>query len=412
MEQIQQAMLQQTQAFAQAMQQQQEATQRLFEQQSQAQAAQQAQVQSIVQAQQAQVAELQQQMQNMVLAQQAQSSEVQQGMVQVAQAMTSVMQTQRRPGMTGGDAPGAAPTLNSGDLEEVKSIIHPGLLERVEKHDGQEASFPSWRFQFESLAALIGLDRELDSALKESDAGLELAVIDPDAAVKAKALWYLLVRTQSARGTNVLQLTEKYNGFLGWKCLVREFQPVTGGRFNAMLTALLHPDWSKGDFDLNKAAWEKMIIQYETQSGERFTSSMRIATICKYAPSHLTEAVKIAAMTSLEDYPKFSVAMKSALQATKVYTFDGGGVAPMRVGGIDGKAAGKGLPCDICGKPGHRGKDCWYKKGAKGACDKTDIKNFAASAMSRRLCRSMDRWTCGKRSYTYLNCCFVLFWKM
>ena len=141
--------------------------------------------------------------------------------------------------MTGGEAQAAGTTLHSGDLEEVKSIIHPGLLERVEKHDGEEASFPAWRFQFEALAALIGIDKDLDLALQETDAELQLQTIDPDMAVKAKALWYLLVRTQSARGMNVLQLTEKHNGYLGWKCLVREFQPVTGGRFTAMLTAFV-----------------------------------------------------------------------------------------------------------------------------------------------------------------------------
>ena len=43
-------------------------------------------------------------------------------------------------------------------------------------------------FTLNLLRLLIGLDRESDSALKGSDADLELAVIDPDAAVKARAL--------------------------------------------------------------------------------------------------------------------------------------------------------------------------------------------------------------------------------
>ena len=92
------------------------------------------------------------------------------------------------------------------------------------------------------------------------------------------------------------------NGFLAWKLICAEFQPQVGGRHNAMLTALLHPDWSRSaDFEVGKAAWEKNIIQYEAQSGERFTSSMRIATICKYAPPAARDAARMADLTSMDD---------------------------------------------------------------------------------------------------------------
>jgi hypothetical protein len=43
----------------------------------------------------------------------------------------------------------------------------------------------------------------------------------------------------------LVQQVEKYNGVLAWRALIQEYQPATGGRFNAMLMGLLNPkDWA------------------------------------------------------------------------------------------------------------------------------------------------------------------------
>ena len=95
--------------------------------------------------------------------------------------------------------------LDIGDSETVKSIVHPGILEKCVAHNGEDATFPSWRFRIESLAALIGLDSYLESALTTDEVELRAVVLsDEDMATRAKAVWYLLVQSQSTKGINIM----------------------------------------------------------------------------------------------------------------------------------------------------------------------------------------------------------------
>ena len=368
-------------ALAQILQQQQESQERMAQQfttalQAQATSQQQAadQFASVLQIQQqqmagqaAQVAALQQQLEAMSL--------------RLGPGSTS--------GATGqGQTPAAgsglgAPVqhhLDQGDSEAVKSIVHPGILEKCATHDGQESTFPAWRFKFEGLAALIGLESYLESAITTDEADLKSTVLnDTDMALRAKAIWYLLVQSQSTKGTNVMlcltQPCEKCNGFIAWKRICHEFQPQVGGRHNAMLTALLHPNWPKdGNFEELKAVWEKNIVEYEMQSKEKFTSGMRIATMCKYAPASVKSAVQMAAMSSMDDYAVFDSSFKAVRATTRQYIVDDGSPAPMQIGALGAGKGGKTKlppqPCEFCGKTNHIGKDCFWnprKKGGQGA---------------------------------------------
>eukprot|EP00971_Amphidinium_carterae_P316535 6292132-Amphidinium_carterae.2 len=57
-------------------------------------------------------------------------------------------------------------------MDELKSIIHPSLIEEAQRHDGQESTFPTWKFQFEALAALRGMDKQVEMCPTTSDAEL------------------------------------------------------------------------------------------------------------------------------------------------------------------------------------------------------------------------------------------------
>ena len=132
----------------------------------------------------------------------------------------------------------------------IKSILHPGIIEKLASHNGEEAAFPSWRFKFEGLVSLVGLDSYLQTALETTDSDLRFSVqTDGDMAARAKAIWYLLVQSMAARGTNIMLKmscdSERCNGFIAWKRICADFQPQVGGRHNVMLTALLHPNWAK-----------------------------------------------------------------------------------------------------------------------------------------------------------------------
>ena len=147
---------------------------------------------------------------------------------------------------------------------------------------------------------------------------LALDEIDAENALKAKALWYLLLQSQSMRGLAILESTEKYSGFLAWRTLVDDFQPASGGRFTQMLQALLHPKWQeKGNFSLQLRTWEKNVNAYVLQSKESFSDAMKIATITMFAPKSEKENVRLASLTSATDYAKFSEAFKTLRDSGK-----------------------------------------------------------------------------------------------
>ena len=82
----------------------------------------------------------------------------------------------------------------------------------------------------------------MDDAVTAVREDLALDSLGKDMVTKSKALWFILIQTQAEKGLNIMQSTEKRNGFRAWKLICAEFQPQVRGRHNAMLTALLHPD--------------------------------------------------------------------------------------------------------------------------------------------------------------------------
>ena len=63
------------------------------------------------------------------------------------------------------------------EVAQIKSIMNPSLLQKLEKHDGEEATFASWRFRFEGLAALIGLEGIMDDAVTAAKEDLAMDFI-------------------------------------------------------------------------------------------------------------------------------------------------------------------------------------------------------------------------------------------
>ena len=80
-------------------------------------------------------------------------------------------------------------------------------------------------------------------------------------------------------------------GAMGWEKLKLEHEPKSGGRFAAMFMGMLKPEW---DELLSKQGaprwgqmwreWENSVMQYEAQSGEKISSSTKIANIYRWFP--------------------------------------------------------------------------------------------------------------------------------
>ena len=145
--------------------------------------------------------------------QQAQAQLMQSQLDQLSQGMMTMMQQAAAGGTAATGSPpqtgrGSGPDLEAGhpqrhrldegDTVGIKSILHPGIVEKLPSHNGEEATFPAWRFKFEGLATLVGLDQYLQTSLDTEEADLKLSVqTDDDMAARAKAVLYLLVQLHS-----------------------------------------------------------------------------------------------------------------------------------------------------------------------------------------------------------------------
>ena len=128
------------------------------------------------------------------------------------------------------------------------------VMQQLSRPDA--SSLRAWQLQyFSTLALVLHFRRASKKAWKST------AISDPDSAIQAKALWCLMVQSQSNERIHVMLcligLVEKCNSFIAWKQICQEFQPLVGGRHNTMLTALLHPPVRDGDFEALKEAWGK-----------------------------------------------------------------------------------------------------------------------------------------------------------
>lgn len=177
-----------------------------------------------------------------------------------------------------------------------------------------------------------------------------------------------------------------------------EYQPLVGGRFYAMLMALLSPMWEDGSrFDELINVWETDLTNYERQSGESITARFKIAVITKHAPSECRSLVTGASSQSGGDYQRlkshhglfWSAAWASLRQVSETPAAlfrsayvgsdqkclncgktgrekahcraeGGGGKGKHDKGGGKGKKGGKGVKKD--GKPGGKDITCFYRQ--------------------------------------------------
>ena len=211
------------------------------------------------------------------------------------------------------------------DMEEIRAIINPKLLERCPTFSGKDEDYVEWVFTFSSVAGLLGFEEGLNTATMTDDGLLTIASMDDRNRLQAKAVWFLLVNVCRGKAHIVLKTVEKHNGFMAWKRLGAEYQPEIGDRFNAMLMSLLNPDWSKGDkpFDEQLVVWETDITEYEKQSGDQITGRFRIAVVTRHSPVELRSAVVSASAAAGDDYNKFRKQIVDTMQSGAGFTGSG-----------------------------------------------------------------------------------------
>jgi hypothetical protein len=255
----------------------------------------------------------------------------------------------------------AAATSKNPVLDEIKSIVNPRILEKCPMFDGSNEKWMEWSFVFHSVAGLIGLETSMEGALTVAESDMDFDSMETDHQARSKVLWYLLVNCCRGKALTIIRGGENRNGLLAWRRMHSEYQPLVGGRFNAMLMSLLSPSWSDGSrFDELLNIWETELTNYERQAGESISARFKIAVITKHAPQEYRSLVTIASSQCGGDYQKFRSHIMDSLISGMGFSASGvrdGGDA-MQIGWV-----GSDKKCNNCGKPGHEKAQCWAAGG-------------------------------------------------
>ena len=77
--------------------------------------------------------------------------------------------------------------------------------------------------------------------------------------------------------------------------MVRLSDPLTGGRFNAMLVSILSPPWKANatadTFENDLVGWDTAINEYERQSNKKIDEDVRLAVVTQNAPASVRTVV-------------------------------------------------------------------------------------------------------------------------
>ena len=216
------------------------------------------------------------------------------------------------------------------EMDELRAVINPKILEKCPVFSGKNGDFVEWTFTFGSITGLLGLEDGMRIAIDVAeDAEVALMRLDEETRLKSKALWFLLINSCKGKGLIVIKTTERHNALLAWRKLHPEYQPKLGGRFNAMLMALLTPMWAqqKTPFDELLIQWETDVQEYERQSGDDITAIFKIAVITRHAPADYQNLVTSASSDAGQDYEKFRMKILTTLHSG--ITFSGTGVVAL-----------------------------------------------------------------------------------
>ena len=210
----------------------------------------------------------------------------------------------------------------------------PGLLERQAvqrpgRFSGEEADWPAWAFKFESFAALCGWSELMDTAKMEPQP-VDMNSFGDEALKVAAALYHTLVQLLDGRALGIIHLVPRPNGLEAWRALVREYQPRAGGRFAGMLRAILRPEWWQKETDFRRAlaTWDAQVMQYETQSAEKLSDTIKAAVILEFAPRALGDLLALAPPETRDSYALLRDALRNLSDGARTYANAGFGAVP------------------------------------------------------------------------------------
>ena len=150
----------------------------------------------------------------------------------------------------------------------------------------------------------------------------------------------------------IVKSIEDENGYEAYRQLSRRFDPQSTSRNLARLNAILHFgfDCAKGAEVLDKIlAWERMISDYEQNSGETVVQSLKTAVLVGKLPAAIRTHV-LMHPSATKDYPSLRGLIEAYILTGRRWEIEGparpqdkknDGTAPMEIDAIKGKGKNK-----------------------------------------------------------------------
>jgi hypothetical protein len=219
----------------------------------------------------------------------------------------------------------------------------------------------------------------------------EVALVVPtdaiDLALSAQ-LYYVLCLSVKDRALEKLRAAPVGNGLEVWRLFCEEWEPRQRMRFTAMLTSILRVELKDPVLPALEL-WERSIREYEQQSGETVSDSIKASVLCSsVANAKIREHLALNA-SRLPDYPAVRSEIVKIVQAQRRWTT------------IDGEPTAEPMEVDALGKGKNKSKGKGKEKGLVKGKDKNGDKGKGkAGKANSKPDESKETRTCHYRGKT------------
>eukprot|EP00971_Amphidinium_carterae_P190885 3787957-Amphidinium_carterae.1 len=238
----------------------------------------------------------------------------------------------------------------------------------AEKFSGKDGDFESWAFVTEAMMQELGWTSWWE---EYASLGRHVPLTQLGEGPKAVSENMYLMLTQRVEGKaqTLVKLCETGHGLEAMRRIYDEYRPSVATSRHGLLVTILQPSWwgdqahSQRPFLEVLLDWESLVAQYERDSGESISGAIRCATVMTHAPATVKNVLNSSPHGYREDWQLMKQLLRDTFLRASSRSFIPPPPGEDTSGPMSCDAIGWDKPkCEICGRLGHVGKDCWHKE--------------------------------------------------
>ena len=270
------------------------------------------------------------------------------------------------------------------------SLVDSRLLGKPESFTGDPQKYPDWSFKLKAYLGAIDVRYQaLMAHVEQSNGPLLNAGLSDEEAQLSTQLYYVLVMLSSGAALDKGHNAGVNEAFETWRNFVMEYEPRLRTRTVGLLMQVLSYKFS-GNVATKLDGFERLVRDYESQSGEVVTDATRIGVVMLGMEEPQIREHLIRNAVRLRTWP---VMKEETLEVTRTQRCMNNQPIPMQLGALPDLDLGA-LPKGNKGKKGkEKGKGKGKDKGKK------EDKGKAAGGDKKRTC-----YYCQKAGHQKAEC--------